>query len=135
MRFIRSSPLSPLFFFSLSLCFALLALLSLSLSLKSTKLRRFRQWVTVGGGPDLGFGGLDKGSQWVGDPIWVLGVSAVGGGGWKTRSRFWGLRRCGYQVGVDGYRLLPRFGYGCQERVERDKWFFFLLFKKIIKLF
>uniref|UniRef100_A0A2N9I6F0 Uncharacterized protein n=1 Tax=Fagus sylvatica TaxID=28930 RepID=A0A2N9I6F0_FAGSY len=61
----------------------------------------------VGGAPDLGFRGFGGGSQWVGDliwvlgvsavgdPIWVLGVSAVGGGGWGTRSGFWGLRRRG----------------------------------------
>ncbi len=79
----------------------------------------------MGRGPDLGFGGFGGGSRWVGDPIWVLGVLAVGRGGWGTRSGFWGLRQRGYQVGVDGYRLLPRFGYGCREREERDKWFFF----------
>jgi hypothetical protein len=59
----------------------------------------------VGRGPDLGFGGFGGGLQWVGDPIWVLGVSAVGHGGWGTRSGFWGLRRRGYQVGVDGLMI------------------------------
>ena len=78
------------------------------------------------------------------DSIWVLGVSAVGHSGWGTRFGFWGFRRwvavgggpnlgfggCGglgirLALTVDGYRLLPRFGYGCREREERDKWFFF----------
>jgi hypothetical protein len=73
----------------------------------------------VGGGPGLDFEGFGGGSRCVGDPIWVLGVSgggslwvgdliwvlgvlAVGRGGWGTRSGFWGLRGCGYQVGVSG---------------------------------
>ena len=50
----------------------------------------------MGVGRDLGFGGFGGGSQ-----IWVLGASAVGRGGWGTRSGFWGLRRHGYQVGVN----------------------------------
>ena len=34
----------------------------------------------MGGALDLGFEGFDSGSQWVGDSIWVLGVSTVSGG-------------------------------------------------------
>ena len=78
----------------------------------------------MGGGLDLGFGGFGSGSQWVGDPIWVLGVSAVGGG---PNLGFGGCGGLGIRLAltVDGYRLLLRFGYGCREREERDKWFFF----------
>ena len=69
------------------------------------------------------------------DAIWVLGVSAVG-----RRSGFWGFRRwvavgggpdlgfggcgdMGIRLGlmVDGYRLLPRFGYGCREREREER--------------
>ena len=78
----------------------------------------------MGGGLDLGFRGFGGGLQWVGDPIWVLGVSAVGGG---PNLGFGGCGGLGIRLAltVDGYRLLPRFGYGCREREERDKWFFF----------
>ena len=146
MRFIRSSPLSPLFFFSFFLLFLSFSALlcSLSLSLKSTELRGFWRWVAVGEGSDLGFGG---GSRWVGDPIWVLGVSAVGEGpnlgfgGFGGGSRWVGVSIwvlgvaatwvSGWGWWVDGYRLLPRFGYGCREREERDKWFFLSYLKKL----
>ena len=32
---------------------------------------------------------------------------------------------------VDGYRLLPRFGYGCREREEREMVFFLSYLKKL----
>ena len=56
----------------------------------------------MGRGPDLGFGGCGGGSQWVGDPIWVLGVSAVGHGGWGTQSGFGGCGGVGIRLGLMG---------------------------------
>jgi hypothetical protein len=66
------------------------------------------------------------------------------------RSRFWGFRRwvavgggpdlgfggCGgvgirLRLTVDGYRLLPQFGYGCREREEREMVFFLSYLKKL----
>ena len=72
----------------------------------------------MGGGPDLGFGGC--------------------GGGWGTLSGFWGLRRHGYQVGVDGLMVTVccRSLAMVAERGRREiNGFFFKLFKKIIIIF
>ena len=73
MRFIRSSPLSPLFFFfSFLLCSAL----------SQSQVSQVTGVSAVGCGPDLGFGGCGGGSLWVGDPIWVLGVATAWESGW-----------------------------------------------------